>query len=128
MWPCLLLLTMGCADFRRGPTWDDIEAGDDDDGLGSTDTDTPSFGGDVYPLLVAGCQSCHEPGGAFDYVVGDADETYEATVRIVDLLEPANSRLLVKTRGDGHGGGTIYDRTSDEYAAILSWIEQGALP
>lgn len=86
------------------------------------------FEPDVHPLLVDGCQSCHEPG-ALEYVVSDdVDETYEATLKIVDLDEPTSSRLLHKTRGDGHGGGTVYDRTSEEYAVILSWIQQGAVP
>jgi hypothetical protein len=118
---------VGCADFRRGAYWDDA---DDDDANGVTGEAEGelSFESDVYPLLVDGCQSCHEPG-ALDYVVSDdVDETYQATVTIVDFDRPDDSRLLVKTRGDGHGGGTVYDRSSDEYAVILSWIREGAVP
>jgi hypothetical protein len=125
---CVVCSVVGCADFRRGAYWDDVEA--DEDAADETEgvDGELRFGADVYPLLVDGCASCHEPG-ALDYVVsGDIDETYDATVRIVDIVDPTSSRLLHKTRGDGHGGGAVYDRMSEEYAVILSWIEQGAVP
>jgi hypothetical protein len=122
----------GCADFRRGAYWDDVEADDDDgDEPGDATEDVEDdlrFESDVYPLLVDGCQGCHEPG-ALDFTVsGDVSETYESTLRFVDLDDPTSSRLLHKTRGDGHGGGTVYGRTSAEYEVILSWIERGAMP
>jgi hypothetical protein len=127
---CLICSAVSCADFRRGATWDDVDADDAaEEVTGDDATGDLRFSVDVHPLLIDGCQSCHEPGGAFDYVVADdPDEAYEATMRIVDLDTPGNSRLLHKTRGDGHGGGAIYARTSDEYAVILSWIQQGAVP
>lgn len=122
---------------------------DDDDGTATTgptpgstsdvppDTegpgDAPSFAADIYPLLLAGCERCHSPDGQANdtglvYVEDDVEGAYETTLDFVDLAAPSQSRLLSKTAGQGHIGGTIFDRNSAEYAAIADWIAQGANP
>ena len=45
----------------------------------------------------------------------------------VDLKQPEKSLLLLKpTMEAAHGGGKRFDRSSDDYNAILSWIRNGA--
>ncbi len=94
--------------------------------------DAPSYADDVLPLLLAGCERCHAPDGQANTTdllfTDDVEASYEMTLDFVDLAAPGDSRLLSKTAGQGHIGGTIYDRNSAEYAAILEWIAQGAAP
>jgi hypothetical protein len=94
--------------------------------------DGPSFAADVLPLLDAGCERCHASDGAASHtgllLDGDEQASYEMTLEFVDLEYPAQSRLLTKAAGQGHTGGVIYDDHGPEYATILAWIEQGALP
>jgi hypothetical protein len=136
-----LTILGACAGFRRGETWqDDTDGAADTAGTGMDETGgattgdgvAMSFVDDVYPRLVDGCQQCHSEQGSASttsyLVTDDVDETFEATVEIVDLDAPADSRLLRKARGDGHGGGAVFDAQSEDYQAILTWIEQGAQP
>ena len=94
--------------------------------------DAPSFAVDVLPLLLAGCERCHSPDGQANTTgliyTDDVDASYASTLDFVDTATPSKSRLLSKSAGQGHIGGTIYDRNSAEYAAILDWIAQGANP
>ena len=104
--------------FRRGPE----RAGDV--------TEIPpgaevSFSQHVKPLLQS-CTGCHASGAGGWTYNGGAD-SYAATIGEVNTANPALSSLLVKaTGGGGHGGGTIFSQSSDAYAAILRWIEEGA--
>lgn len=92
----------------------------------------PSFASDVLPLLRADCQECHSAGGeASDsgYLLDEDDQTiYTTTLELVDLDQPASSRLLTKAAGQGHNGGVIFDEDTTAYQTILAWIEQGANP
>ena len=94
--------------------------------------DAPSFATDVLPLLIAGCERCHSPDGQANdtelVYTDDVEAAYEMTLDFVDLSAPSQSRLLTKTAGQGHTGGTIFHTSSAEYAAILDWIAQGANP
>jgi hypothetical protein len=91
--------------------------------------DGPTFA-DVLPLLRAGCDRCHTADGAASTTTFlldvDDDTAYEITLQFVDVDDPAGSRLLAKTAGQGHTGGVIFDDRSAEYDAILAWIEHGA--
>ena len=125
-----------------GPTTNEPEesgstgsTGDVPDTTGEASSDSaagPSFGVDVLPLLRAGCERCHTADGAASNTAFlldvDDDTAYDITLQFVDLESPASSRLLAKTAGQGHTGGVIFDDRSTEYAAILAWIEHGALP
>ncbi len=85
-----------------------------------------SFSGNVVPLL-SNCISCHGSGtGGWTYSGGAG--AYTSVITIIDKGNPTNSSLLVNAIGESnHGGGTLYTRSSPDYATILLWIEQGAL-
>jgi hypothetical protein len=106
--------------------------GDAEDGDSSGGTDALSFAADVFGLLEAGCERCHSPDGqasSTSFVLTDnVAGAYDETLPFIDLGAPASSRLLAKGAGNGHIGGVIYDERSTEYATILAWIEQGAMP
>lgn len=125
------LLGASCADFSRGKP-----AGDAGDGGRTSDAaddgGTLGFASDVYPLLEQACASCHAAGQqAADtklVLTGNAAADYAAVVALVDPAAAASSRLLSKTAGRGHQGGTIYAVDSSEYGTISNWIKQGAPP
>jgi hypothetical protein len=95
-------------------------------------TTTEPTTADVFGLLEAGCERCHSPDGqasSTSFVLTDnVAGAYDETLPFIDLGAPASSRLLAKGAGNGHIGGVIYDERSTEYATILAWIEQGAMP
>jgi hypothetical protein len=125
----------GPADDDGSPTGGD-DTGDADTGDTSAGSDGgpagPSFATDVLVLLRAGCERCHAADGAANntsfLLNADDDDAYASALEIVDLDDPASSRLLAKTAGKGHTGGVIYDEHSSEYATILDWIAHGAHP
>ena len=124
----LCLALVGCADFKRGEYWEE-----DEEEAEGADTEGYSYEADVHPLLDSGCERCHGDGGsaattAFFITPADVESSYMSTLQFVDVADPEGSRLLSKASGNGHGGGTIYDDQSGEYAVILSWIEVGAPP
>lgn len=123
-----LAILAGCADFKRGDYWEIGETGEDetaDDGLYAY--------ADVHEVLVAGCERCHAPGNSagntkFLLEADNLESSYTNVLEFIDTDSPADSRLLAKGAGNGHGGGTIFDESSAEYDLILAWIEQGAPP
>lgn len=106
-----------------------------DDG-GDGDTGAPgeglSYAEAIDELMISGCDRCHGEGesaaGTGFVLTTDVDANYATCLDFVDLDAPESSRLLSKGAGQGHGGGTIYDSRSSEYATILQWIEEGAAP
>jgi len=119
-----------------------------DQGQGA-DAPAPKAGGqgqpvvfqrDVMPLLARlGCAAsrCHgafagQGGMALSLFGGSPVDDYETLVkaeraRRVNRWEPAQSLLLLKaTATIQHGGGRKVAPDSDEYRALLAWIEQGA--
>jgi hypothetical protein len=123
------------------PPEDDADASDEDAGAldASRDAGTqdaasaPSFADDVHPILRTRCGACHAPGGfAADtnFVLVDAATTDRETVLdLIDTVDPDQSRLLAKGRGDlTHGGGIVLARTSADYATLRAWIDAGAPP
>jgi hypothetical protein len=140
------IVATACADFRRGPYWDEemaesgaatgATAGDESqtgtDTAGATGASGPSFAGEVYPILVAGCRRCHASGGSAgttDFIiVDDVDASYETTMTFIDPANAGASQLLAKSAGRGHGGGLVYDESTPQYDTLLSWIESGANP
>jgi hypothetical protein len=125
----VLLIPSGCADFVRGEYWPSDDEGGSETGSGAAQ----GYAAGIHPLLDAGCARCHAPGNSADntaYILRSDDvmASYATALEFVDLDSPADSRLLSKTAGDGHGGGTIFDDRSAEYELILAWIEQGAPP
>ena len=91
-----------------------------------------SFALAVHPHLVSGCQSCHRsggPAGSTDFLLtGDADGDFLEATSFIDTVNPPLSRLVRKTAGLGHGGGTIYAAGTAEHQALLAWISAGAKP
>jgi hypothetical protein len=124
----ILAMASACADFKRGEYWDLEQF----EGTAGADGDY-TYAADVYPLLDAGCERCHAPGNSaensnFLILTDDLEGSYASTLEFVDLDNPAESRLLGKMAGSGHGGGVIFDDHSPEYELTLAWIEQGAPP
>jgi hypothetical protein len=132
LWPALLGLASGCADFSRGAPgmMETGGTGGTRDG-GMDGKGTQSFATDIDPLLSV-CANCHVAGGAASTTslifTGNAATDYPTVLQFVDTSVPGSSRLLSKLSGNGHGGGTIYASGTPEYQAILSWIQQGAPP
>lgn len=119
-------------DGGDAPADDGGSDGGADDGGSSGGAASLSFAADIFEILDAGCERCHSPGGDANdtsfVLTADVGAAYEETLPLVDLGTPAGSRLLAKGAGQGHTGGVIYDDRSTEYATILAWIEQGAMP
>jgi hypothetical protein len=123
----------GCADFERGKSIPGPDAGaeagvaDGGDAGGAL-----SFAADVHPLLLSGCRRCHveggQAGGTSLLLSDDAAKDLPKVLALVDLSNPAGSRLLVKSAGQGHTGGAIYGPGSPEHERILNWIQGGARP
>jgi hypothetical protein len=132
----LLCLIAGCADFERGDPSPEPPPGQDagtiGDGAAGADGVAASFARDIHPILVDRCGRCHSSSGqASDtsLVLGsDANRDLPSVRKLVNLENPAASRLLIKGAGTGHGGGAILAATSAEYRAILQWISQGSAP
>jgi hypothetical protein len=127
-------LAAACADLERGPAPARPEAGAFETGLGTAEAGTgaaETFAA-VRPLLVAGCARCHAAGreAAMSALVfgDDAGADYRSVRALVDLGNPAASRLLGKGAGQGHGGGVVWSAGSAEHARILAWISGGARP
>ena len=122
-----VLLSGACADFERGPAPPVPDAG----------SDATSDGGKVpfaaaRAVLLERCARCHAAGqtaGQSALVLGGGEASDLAAVRpLVNVDNPAQSRLLAKATGQGHEGGTVFRADSPEYAALLSWIQSGAGP
>ena len=116
-----VVLLSGCstdAPFKRGF---DYAGG----GLTGPDFDNVTFSGTVRPVLQR-CVSCHAAGaGGWAYDGGAS--SHGAVLAVINRSNAPNSLLLVKaTGGDGHGGGSIFSAASNDYAAIVAWIEAGA--
>ena len=123
-----VVLAAGCADWSRGVSGTDAgEAGvpaQIDGGVAFTTL--------VHPLLLDGCGQCHgtdgEASGTMFLLTEMAAGDYAATVAFIDRGAPTSSRLLAKMSGAGHGGGAVFAQGSPEFATVLRWIEEGALP
>ena len=61
-------------------------------------------------------------------LTGDAAADHTVVLGFVNVELPAESRLLRKGSGLGHGGGAVYPQGSAEYETILQWITQGTMP
>jgi hypothetical protein len=99
-----------------------------------------SFRLDVMPIFMKnGCNngSCHGAARGKDgfhlslFGYDPAGDYYKLTRQIigrrVDLAAPEQSLLLEKALGEvNHTGGQLFTRDSDDYRAMLRWIEAGA--
>ncbi|NND72093.1 MAG: hypothetical protein HKN43_10985 [Rhodothermales bacterium] len=116
-----ILLTAGCFSehpFGRGQS--------DGSATGELPLTNLSFNSDIKPLLST-CTACHA-AGAGGWVYDGGVNAYAQAVSVVSPGLPGQSDLLINTRGAAnHGGGTIYNASSDAYNAIEAWIVEGAL-
>lgn len=64
------------------------------------------FGTDLYPLLVNQCSTCHasptRQGATGSFASNDRDQAYQEARQKIDLLDPANSRLVYRLRSQSH--------------------------
>jgi len=106
----------------------------------SSESRSISFVNDVVPIFTkAGCNAgpCHAkagggPNGFQLSLLGfEPDEDYESLViegngRRIFPAAPEHSLLLRKASGQvSHGGGVRLEASSQEYAELVQWIEQG---
>lgn len=85
----------------------------------------------IHQLVQDRCNACHAAGsfagnGALG-LTGDPARDYPTVRALVSLEQPDASALLVKARGENHGGGASLDPAGAEYQQLLAWIEAGAL-
>jgi len=66
----------------------------------------PAPPNDLYSLLVNRCSSCHgsptSQGAAGSFASSDRDQAYQEAQQKIDLLDPANSRLVYRLREQSH--------------------------
>ena len=126
-------LSVACA----GSTPIDVgpPGGDDDDAFDGT------FSGGAYLALAqedCGSSSCHSSanqGSTGGLQLPDAAMTITTSAAyaeitaesVVTTAAPANSLLLTKGLGTGHGGSQQWDDNDATYEAVLAWIQAGAL-
>jgi hypothetical protein len=90
-----------------------------------------SYSSEVYPILNAGCSSCHTAGGLAGstrmVLTGDAGADHADLLPLVDVNDPAASLLLQKGTGEApHGGAALLHEGTTDYNLIKAWILQGA--
>ena len=93
--------------------------------------DAATYEGDVYPILLSQCSSCHEAGAVASSTAlvlsSDPSADYDMISGLVTPGDPANSPLLQKASGaTSHGGSGLLGETSVDYQIIEAWVEQGA--
>jgi len=98
---------------------------------GASVPDVVTYEGDVYPLLMSYCATCHSSGGAADtsafVLSSDPDGDFANVTSFVAAGDPANTPLLQKaSSASGHGGSAVLLESSVEFRTIASWVEQGA--
>ncbi len=107
---------------------------------GATTRPSISFEKDVMPVLTrSGCNtgSCHGAARGKDGFrvslfgfdpIGDFHRiTREIGVRRINLAVPEESLFLKKAIGSvPHTGGKLFDVSSDYYATVLEWLQDGA--
>jgi hypothetical protein len=136
-------LAASCADFERGeaspaaardaaPVQGDAAIDAGETGGEVSPAATLSFARDVHPILLAACARCHSASGEASrsalLLVGEAAADRAQVLALVDLGNPAGSRLLTKAAGMGHTGGAILAAGTPEHRTILDWIRQGSAP
>jgi hypothetical protein len=91
----------------------------------------PVYAPDVHALLQSKCASCHAStafaGNTALSLTGDVPRDYANVRALVELAQPQASVLLTKAHGTDHAGGPVFAAQSPEHAALLDWIEHGAL-
>ncbi len=98
---------------------------------GNLDLGTVTYEGDVYPILLARCASCHETGlsaGDTAFVLSSNPAAdYSAISVLVTAGDPAGSLLLQMASGAAtHSGGGLLAESSVDYQTLEAWVEQGA--
>ncbi len=126
----LLVALAGCADVSRGPS--PTPRAEPDASPGGAPAGGLSFAEGVHELLLDACARCHSPSGDAASTAlllgGGPSEDYEVVLPLINLSDPAASRLLTKASGQGHGAGAIFVAASREYRLLEDWIREGAPP
>jgi hypothetical protein len=135
----LIAFSGSCVDWERGPPSPDTGMSSANDaGMGGA-TDAAgeaaarlSYATAVHPLMIDGCAHCHSAAGSARssaFILSDNPTSdRQQVLKYVNPDNPAASRILAKTAGMGHGGGTVYAATTLQYRTILDWITQGSAP
>lgn len=88
-----------------------------------TTTQTPSFSGNVLPILISTCATCHD-GAATLPDLRDAN-AYKSIIQgnYISVSDTENSPLIQKIRS-GHPYANAL--TESEIQRIVGWIKEGA--
>lgn len=84
----------------------------------------PTFKYIQAEILTPKCVVCHKKGNA---KAGYAFDTYESTMKSVNIKSPSRSRLYTETQTGAMPPRPRPDLNSEELNLILTWIEKGAL-
>jgi len=93
----------------------------------TTTSSALSFANDIMPLLTISCKGCHGGNGRFSITTASATYSNISSFSGINTTTPANSRLLTKSLGNNHGGGTIWTSSNSSYTSVKAWITQGGL-
>lgn len=145
---CLLLLALAGSSFFAQST----SSKPKQDGSAATDQPSPSFDifkREVEPIFLkerpghARCYGCHIlpgrvfhlqplPAGADQWTEEQSQQNFESALRVVDLQNPASSRLLLhplapESGGDVfHSGGRQFETQNDpDWRTIARWVKGG---
>lgn len=99
-------------------------------GRPQSQTDTPSFAGDIRPILAASCDVCHGAAGGWSGQTYQDVMTSGANAPVVDPGNPDGSLLVQKLRGTQPSGASMppaqQPLSASEVELIAAWIAAGA--
>ena len=74
----------------------------------------------IYPIFRSQCASCHSIGQEPFFATGDVRDSFEIVQKrqLIDLTQPANSRVIQVVRGGRHHG--VRDFVADNLLAAIS--------
>ncbi len=87
------------------------------------------FEPEVHRLLLGRCQGCHDGGRNPDSgfpLYGDAARDFTTARALVDTADPESSALMEMSAGEGHPGGPVFGRDSEDHALLVAWAKAGA--
>jgi len=78
----------------------------------------------VYPLVNEYCSACHNESSAFAqapfFASADVNQAYEAVKRVINLDDPASSRLVIRLRNEFHNCWDDCQANSNEMEAAIT--------
>ncbi|WP_111979233.1 LamG domain-containing protein [Algibacillus agarilyticus] len=92
-------------------------------------TDSTLFAEHIYPIVQDHCADCHNQSAQFSqspfFASDDVDEAYQAATRVMNIDDPALSRLVMRLRNEFHNCWSISctQDGNEMFAAISAFSE-----